>query len=211
MNPKPELEVVPPEEKKDTRAPNVFHDETLQQQLASFGRASGLIAKLAERLRVRNEINGQIAVLNNHTRLYEAGQRLISARTELERKRNEYLQLGIEHELKEREKESGVARNEADAAEHNLRRDIAEYKRQHLEQFIEGAQIVAQKDPEPKLSPEQQRRLKRMEIEDQLRELDRREAEALKTSRDEHDRKRIQNMYEDKRENLHEQLANYLV
>src|SRR5437016_4102463 len=99
MNPKPKLEVVPREPDNEPHALDVFHDERLEQQLASFDRASGLIQKCAERLRVRNEINGQIGVLNNHTRLYEAGQRLITARTELERRRNEYLNLGYEHQV----------------------------------------------------------------------------------------------------------------
>ena len=64
---------------------------------------------------------------------------------------------------------------------------------------------------EPKLSSEQQRRLKRIEIEDRLRELDRLEEEALKNARSDEDRVRVQNMYADKREELREQLSRYLV
>ena len=64
---------------------------------------------------------------------------------------------------------------------------------------------------EPKLTADQQRRLKRMEIEDKLRELDRLEQEALKNARGEHDRVRVQNMYAEKREELREQLATNLI
>src|SRR5258708_26116055 len=149
MNQKPKLVEVVRREPDVDASGNIFHDADLRQQLARFGRASGVLAKYAERLRVRNEINGQIAIINNQTRLYEAGQRLISVRTELERKRNEYLNLASEHELKAKEKTSEMARHDADVAEHSLRRDIAEYKRQHLERFIEGAQIVPQTAPEP--------------------------------------------------------------
>ena len=58
------------------------------------------------------------------------------------------------------------------------------YKRQH--QDIKSVEKTA--ESESKTSPEQQRRLKRMDIEDKLRELDRLEAEAQKTARDDEDR-----------------------
>ena len=61
------------------------------------------------------------------------------------------------------------------------------------------------------ITAEQQRKLKRMEIEDKLRDLDYREKEALKSTGSEEDRRRIQNMHGTKREELNEQLAKYLV
>ena len=72
-----------------------------------------------------------------------------------------------------------------------------------LEQAIDKIKNVPA--PEPKLSPEQQRRLKRMEIEDRILELDRQEQNDLKTARDDNDRVRIQNRYEHRREELNEQ------
>jgi vacuolar-type H+-ATPase subunit I/STV1 len=75
------------------------------------------------------------------------------------------------------------------------------------------AEISALKNPPPEArpSPEQQRRLKRVEIEDKLAELDRLEAAACTKARDEEERLRLQNMYADRREELREQLARYLV
>ena len=64
---------------------------------------------------------------------------------------------------------------------------------------------------ESKLTPEQQRKLKRAEIEDKLRELNRLEEDALKNARSEEERVRIQNMHADKREELREQLSKFLV
>jgi hypothetical protein len=64
---------------------------------------------------------------------------------------------------------------------------------------------------EPKLTPDQQRRLKRLEIEDKLRELDHLEEQAIQNARSEGERVRIQNMYVDKRDELHEQLSKYLI
>ena len=64
---------------------------------------------------------------------------------------------------------------------------------------------------ESKLTPDQQRRLRRLEVEDKLRELDRLEEEAMTKARSEEERVRIQNMYIDKRDDLHEELSKYLV
>jgi hypothetical protein len=86
-----------------------------------------------------------------------------------------------------------------------LKLEVAQLQRsiQAAENLPGGQQFTA--------TPEQQRRLKRMEIEDKLRELARLEADALKTARDDEDRARLQNMYGDKREELREQLAKFLV
>ena len=50
-----------------------------------------------------------------------------------------------------------------------------------------------------------------MEIEDKLKELDRKQEEALKSARTDEDRMRLENMYADKRQELHEQLSKYLI
>jgi len=129
----------------------------------------------------------------------------------MERKKSEYLNLANELQVKAKEKEAAIAGHEAETAEHNLRRDIAEYKRRNLERFVEGGRPIPSTDTQSKLTAEQQRRLKRMEIEDKLRELDHLEEEALKYARGEDDRMRIENMYADKREELREQLARNLI
>jgi hypothetical protein len=87
--------------------------------------------------------------------------------------------------------------------EFQLKKEIAQ-----LQMEIKGVEKTSEAE---KTSPEQQRRLKRMEIEDKLRELDRLEAEAIKGARNEEERVRLQNMYGDKREELREQLGKYLV
>jgi len=182
MNPKPKLEIVARELDTEHRALDVFHDERLEQQLTAFDRASGLIQKCAERLRVRNEINGQIAVLNNHTRLYEAGQRLVTARTELERRRNEYLNLGHEHQVKAKEKETTVAKLEADREEHLTRAVKAQVERE-IERAAMQSRIDAIVKPfksEPELTPEQRRAQEKRTCEIRLAELKAQKQEALK-------------------------------
>jgi hypothetical protein len=115
--------------------------------------------------------------------------------------------------------ESQIRKEDADArlkSERQLRdlrkqRDELQLKKE-ITQLQQEIKTVDNSAPaEPKLSQDQQRRLKRIEIEDKLRELDRLEAEALKGARSDEDRARIQNMYADKRHELQEQLTRYLV
>jgi hypothetical protein len=84
--------------------------------------------------------------------------------------------------------------------------DIAE-----IEDRIAKLKSPPKVEPEFKLSAEQQRRLKRLEIEDKLRELDRLEDDALKSARSDEDSVRIKNMHANKREELREQLSKFLV
>jgi hypothetical protein len=65
--------------------------------------------------------------------------------------------------------------------------------------------------PEATLTPDQQRRLKRIEIEERIERLDRDEALKVKNARSDEERVRIQNMYADSRDELREQLGKHLV
>ena len=202
------LTVLPPSDLPASNPPDAFCEDRVLYDLAKLANTPGLFQKYAERARIRFTKSAEKAVLEHWIAFYQSGGRLIEARLEMERKKSEYLQLAREHEVKAKEKESLIAGHEADISEHQLRRDIAEYKRQHLERFIEGAQP---EKTEPKLTPEQQRRLRRMEIEDKLRELDRLEEDALQQARTDEDRARIENMYSDKRDELRDQLARNLI
>jgi hypothetical protein len=110
-------------------------------------------------------------------------------------------------------KEDADARQKSEGQLRKLRkqRDELQLKKEiaELQQGIKATEKTAA--PEPQLSAEQQRRMKRMEIEDKLRELDRQEEEALKKARDEDDQMRIKNMHANRREELREQLSKYLV
>ena len=64
--------------------------------------------------------------------------------------------------------------------------------------------------PEPKLSPAQQRALKKAEVEDQLQGLIREEAVAMQRAAAEPEKRRLQNMYANRRDQLMEQLENLL-
>jgi hypothetical protein len=96
-------------------------------------------------------------------------------------------------------------------SERRLRLLRQERERMQLEQEIDTLKQGMNAYKEPKLTADQQRRLKRMEIEDKIKELDRQEQEALKTARSDDDRVRLQNMFDHRREELREQLTKHLV
>jgi hypothetical protein len=75
----------------------------------------------------------------------------------------------------------------------------------HRKEIREGRQR-----PEPKLSPTQQRLSKKTEIEDLLQRLKDDETRALHSAHTELEKRRLQNMYSDRRDRLLEQLEKYL-
>ncbi len=138
----PKLTVIPPDVQAPVpTVPDMFSEERMIYDLARFARSSGVLRKYVERLRSRFTKAGEKAILEHWIAFYERGRRLIEARTEMERRRSEYLQLSNEHELRAKEKEANIA-------EHNLRRDIAEYKRQHIERFSVSFRQGCLKRPE---------------------------------------------------------------
>lgn len=201
---KPEMGIVAPPS-GEMHAPDVFNEDRVRRELAVFARTPGIVAQCLGRARSGFTKAGERAIIRDWTSFFDEAQALIGAKTEMERKRSEYLQLANEHDVRAKEKEVAVARHDAEIAEENLRRETAEYKCQRLEQFIEGVS-----HPEPKLTAAQQRLLKRAELEQALQRLKLDEAEALQKADGELERRRIQNMYAGRRSQLTEQLEENL-
>lgn len=161
------------------------------QDLKTAQKRLQLIASVIELFKLNRELQGilydvQMAEKDFEIRQFETQVRLedVQARLPAERK---------------------LRQLRAQRDELQLQKEISQ-----LQQDIDTTQNP-QGSSQAQLSPEQQRRLRRMEIEDKLRELDRQQEEALKTARSDEDRVRIQNMYDDRREELREQLAKHLV
>jgi hypothetical protein len=162
----------------------------LNQDLKTAQHRLQLMASVIEVFKLNRELHGILHDLHLEEKEFEIKQ--IESQI---RKDDAQSRLQSETQLRE-------LRRQRD--EFQLKKEIAQ-----LQQDIKGVEKTS--ESESKASPEQQRRLKRMEIEDKLRELDRLEAEATKGALNEEDRVRLQNMYADKREELREQLAKYLV
>jgi hypothetical protein len=157
--------------------------------------------------------------------------RAAQSRTRFLRTHIEQLELGkqyatLAHDLRamESEQENRLLRLALEKRELEAKAQLAEtldglrLQKERLAVEVEIAELKAKRKAiqkpggtDSKLTPDQQRRLKRLEIEDKLRELDRLEAEAISKARNDEERARIENMYVDKRDELHEQLSKYLV
>jgi len=162
----------------------------LNQDLKTAQHRLQLMAGVIEVFKLNKELHGILHDIHLDEKEFEIKQ----IETQI-RKDDAQSRLGSEQQLR-------ALRKQRD--ELQLKSEIAK-----LEQDIKTVGKPAGADTT--VTAEQQRKLKRMEIEDKIRELNRLEEEALKTARNEEDRRRIQNMHGTKREELNEQLAKYLV
>jgi len=159
MRPKPKLEVVAPlPSNAIAMTLEAFHEDRIRQDLARLAIAPGLFEQYIERARVRFRKAGERAILERWIEFYQTGERLIAARSAMERARSDYLQLAREHEVKDMERAAAAAKLRADIEEDKFRRDKAAYQRKHLERFMEGAATGRLDELEHKLNEAQERR-----------------------------------------------------
>ncbi len=174
MKPKTKLEVLPtPPRAVDPVAHDAFHEDRLRRDLARVAGDPSLFTQILERSRIRLQKSSERAVLNRWTEPYSAGERLIAAKTAMERKRSEYLQLAREHEIRETEKAANIAKLKADIEEHGLRLDKTTYQRQHPELFIEDVNTASISENRKKIAEAEERRDldSRWELRESLRAL----------------------------------------
>jgi len=172
------LTVLPPSELPTATPPDAFREDRVLYDLAKLAHSPGLFQTYVERARVRFTKAAEKAVLEHWISFYQAGGRLIDARLEMERRKSEYLRLAEEHRVKAKENEAAIAAHDADIAEHNFRREVAEYKRRNLDRFIEGGRPP--EDWQPKLTAQQQREKRHGESEARLQKLKALKQDALK-------------------------------
>ena len=174
MKPRPKLEVlIPLPNQHDPARLDAFHENRVRSDLAMFAEAPGLFEQYVQRARVRFQKKGERAILEHWIAFYQDGARLIAAKTEMERRKSEYLQLGREHDAKEAEKSATLTKLEADIEEHNLRRDRAAYQREHLEDDNQMRNSASLSENEQKLNDANERRQldARWELHESLRAL----------------------------------------
>lgn len=197
--------------------PTKWDDAEITRLLHCYQEQPAVLSHVISSIRTRMVLNQDLKTARRRLQLIGSVIEVFKLNRELQ---------GVMHDIHLADKEfeiqqveSQIRKEDADArlkSERQLRdlrkqRDELQIKKE-ITQLQQDIKTVDNSAPaEPKLSQDQQRRLKRIEIEDKLRELDRLEAEALKNARDDEDRARIQNMHADKRQELQEQLARYLV
>ena len=174
MKSRPKFEVLRPlSSEHDPCGLDAFDEGRVQQDLAKFSRMPGMLEKYIERLRIRFQKANERAVLERWIEFYQSGERLIGARTAMERQKSEFLQLGREHQVREAEKTASLANHQADTEEHQLRRDKAAYQRRHVERYVDGSSNAGISEDEEKLNEAQERRQldARWELHESLRAL----------------------------------------
>ena len=123
------LTILPPGDLPAATPPDAFREDRVLYDLAKLAHSPGLFQTYVERTRVRFTKAAEKAVLEHWISFYQAGGRLIEARLEMERRKSEYLNLAGELQVKAKRGKRRLPAIDADIAEHNLRRDMAEYKR----------------------------------------------------------------------------------
>lgn len=199
--------------------PTKWDDNEIKGLLQRYSGQPTVLSHFVSSVRARMIMNQDLKTAQKRLQLITGVIQLFKLNKELQDLLYDLHLAEKEFEIKQIEtatrKEDAQGRQESERALRELRRqrDELQLKKEiaQLQSDITTIKTPVSGPQEQRLSAEQQRRLKRMEIEDKLKDLDRLEAEAVKTARSDEDRMRVENMYADKRQELNEQLSKYLV
>lgn len=183
--------------------PDVFDESRIKADLAKLAATPGALGKYIAQAQIRFTQARQIQVLNRWTEFYNAGEAVIRARTQLARAHSELQQVDIEGEVKLKEKDARIAELEAQIEESRLRTAEARLK---------ATQLGKEKTVQPTLTREQERLLRKTEIEQHIARLRNEKARALAAidPSDDEGLMRTENMYDDRIAREEQQLAKYL-
>ena len=192
------------EKMSNVNPPDVFDEARIKSDLARLASTPGAVGKYIAQAQVRFKQARQIQVLKSWTAFYNAGEAVIRARTQLARAHSELRHVDIEGDVTLKEKDARIAEYEAQIAESKLRATEAEKKIADLKKEPSA--------PEKTLTPEQERILKKAEIEGRLTRLRAEKAQALSRidPNDEDAKMRVENMYDDRIAREEEQLSRCL-
>ena len=198
---------IPPEQVAlmSPKVPDLFDEGRIKSDLAKLSNRPTALAQYLAQAQVRFTGDRQIAVLEQWTKFYNAGKAVIAARTELARAHADLQQVSTESEIKLKEKEVKIAALNAELEDAALRKDDARIKRDSV-----GKETKTAEPTEAKLTPEQERILKKDEIELKLARVRQQKAAAEASAVDEEERIRVANMHDDRIEELLQELREYL-
>jgi len=194
----------------DVRVPESFDELRMARDLQRIAWSPTLIGQYLAKAEIRFTKKQERHVLETWTQLYNAGKEVIQSRTDMARAyvdmaraQKEYQDLNTETQTSAKAARVYMANLDADQAEAQLRKAQAQKARKDLNKKEEPP-------PMPTLTPEQERILKKAEIQRTIERLQRERDEKLKTISDEDDRMRTQNMYDDEIARWQEKLRRYL-
>lgn len=176
---------------------DMLSETRVHRDLQTLVSQPGRIGQHFELQRQRRQREKEIQLVNQYGEFFSSATQMIEAKNKMLRARNEYLGMERENEEKNAEKEANIAKHQADAAEH----------RKRLQDLTNPP---APPPIEPKLTAAQQRILKKAELEQELHRLKADETDAFSKAGSEAERRRVQNMYASRRDQLTQQLEKYL-
>ena len=190
----------------DVTVPETFNEARIRLDLERLASTPGMLAKYLAQAEMRFTKAREIAVLKRWAEFYRVGEQVIIARTNLARAHGELLQVGTDIQVSGKQKDARMAALEAEIAESELR---AAEARKKLERLGQPEQTPAS---EPKLTREQQRVLKKAEIETTIARLRLEKTRALEglNASDKEERMRVTNLYDDKIMLEQDELRKYL-
>lgn len=189
----------------NVNVPDVFNESRIKSDLAVLSRQPTLLAQYIAQAEIRFSHARQIAVLERWTQFYNVGKEVIIARTDLIRAHNDFLQVNREGEIRAREKDVKLAHLDADLEEADLRKARILHAKVNL-----GKELPQPKEPEPPLTAEEQRLLRKAKTEAEINRLRAEKVTAVDAAQTEAEKVRIGNIYDDRIARLIEELARYI-
>jgi hypothetical protein len=191
------MEIIPAGLQEPTPPRDPFDEKRVHQDLVKLSGKTGLISQTWALHKQTKQREKEIRLVNQYGEFFASATQMITAKNEMLRARNEFLGMERENEEKNAAKEATIAKHRADVLRYEA--EAEEHRRRITELKSPPS------PPEPKLTPAQQRILKKAEIDEQLSRLKTAEAEAVAKAGDDLERRRIQNMYANRREQIYEQ------
>ena len=136
---------------ESVKTPDTFDAERISKDLQGFLEQPTLFHKYIRRIRNRFTKAGEVAFIEHWIEYYEAGRKLVEAKTELNRSAMTYHHLSREEEIRQKQKDVELAKLSAQESEHNLREDRARFKSRNVQDFLheDGPGRAANDRPRP--------------------------------------------------------------
>jgi len=189
-------------EATNIHVPDVFNESRIKADLEVLATRPTLLAQYIAQAELRFTQARQMAVLQRWTEFYRVGEEVIVSRTKLVRAHHDFIQVNRESEIKAKEKDVSLAKLDAELEEVELRKAQARHARENLGK--------APAKPEPPLSAEEQRILKKARLEEEISRLRAERQKVDQMSLTEDEKIRRYNRIDDRIANLEEELAKYL-
>jgi len=187
---------------QDVRVPDVFDEARMAADLSKLATSPTLIGQYLAQASMCFKETQQVKILKKWEEFYKAGEAVIRARTGMADAYGDYKRVNTKAQIAAKQQVVDIAVLDGDHEEALLRKTKAQKERENLNK--------KEPPPPPLLTAEQERILKKDEIQTAIARLEQESNNKLAAITDEERRIQIQNMYDDQIARLGEQLRRYL-